>query len=242
MAKPYRKTAFISLGPTCVPAEILKAGGLRTCTYGFDWFRSGGIYVKHFLETDIDTFLKFHVYNPSILLEQCNNPETIKNNTTELQRADPIYGYPYLYNPHRNLHSKATRDYFKRSFIRLKNAIQNESLKKEFILADYTNKLHASFLNSWERICEFLAKTICNAEVKNFSISIIRISLAMYDHDARERSHWKKYLTKKYNKEIMINGIKCRYFEYSIHSNLDLEEIRKHTYRLIAKQIFRSID
>ena len=35
-----KKIAFISLGPTCVAAEILKAGGLRTCTFGFDWLRS----------------------------------------------------------------------------------------------------------------------------------------------------------------------------------------------------------
>ena len=38
---------YMSLGPTCVSAEILKAGGLRTCTYGFDWFRSDFIFWEH---------------------------------------------------------------------------------------------------------------------------------------------------------------------------------------------------
>ena len=30
---------------------------MRTCTYGFDWFRSGGFFIKRFLELNLDEFL-----------------------------------------------------------------------------------------------------------------------------------------------------------------------------------------
>ena len=46
--------AYISWGPTCVPAEILKASKLRACTFGFDWFRSGSYFVEENLRMPLD--------------------------------------------------------------------------------------------------------------------------------------------------------------------------------------------
>ena len=67
-------TTFISLGPTCLGAEILKAGRLRDCTYGFDWVRSGGYFIFKFFEMEHELFIDKYVVDPCVPLLQNENP------------------------------------------------------------------------------------------------------------------------------------------------------------------------
>ena len=68
------KTIFVSLGPTCLAAEILKAGDMRSCTYGFDWVRSGSFFVKEFLNIPTSLFIEKYVKQPCIPLKQNEDP------------------------------------------------------------------------------------------------------------------------------------------------------------------------
>ena len=48
----------ISFGPCCLGAELLQALELRTCSYGFDWSRSGSLEHKDFLKQGSSEFFK----------------------------------------------------------------------------------------------------------------------------------------------------------------------------------------
>ena len=167
----------MSLGPTCVSAEILKAGGLRTCTYGFDWFRSDFIFWELLIENGLEQFLEKYVYNICIPLMQTENPEDNPNQTSEVSMVKPCYGFNYLYNPHRNYKDKSTKEYFLRCFLRTINALRNDSIIKELVLADYINKQHAVFLDEAEKNTARIQKYLKNAGIKNIRITVIRIKL-----------------------------------------------------------------
>ena len=147
---------FISIGPTCVPAEILKAGQLRKCSYGFDWARSGSHHLRDFLQLNHEVFMQKHIYTPSVPLTQPVDPSTSILNTVEPEAYSPLYGYPYYYNPHRNLYLEETHDYLDRCFFRTREVFENHNRKKILILADYINKAGAIFLNKTGLISEYL--------------------------------------------------------------------------------------
>ena len=111
---------FISFGPNCLAADILKQSGLREATYGFDWFRSGSWHHREVLLNPLEDFLSAYVYRPSIPLYQPQDPLKNKNRTIELKARKLVYGYETLYNPHRHLYRQENHDYFKHCFVRLK--------------------------------------------------------------------------------------------------------------------------
>ncbi len=170
----------ISLGPSCIPAEMLKAANLRSCTYGFDWFRSGGFFVQQFISLDLDTFLCRYVFNPSIPLIQIGANSSINTDasTLEVSPIDPIYGFTYLYNPHRNYLYPSTFEYFSRAFGRLKNVISSSNKLKKFIIADYTNKPHYTHINNPYKVREYLEKCFGEFGIDNYQLHIIRLSLS----------------------------------------------------------------
>ena len=107
------KRIYISLGPTCVPAEILKAADMRSSTLGFDWFRSGDYFISEFFNSDVEEFIVQHVIKPSIALRQCQNPNMLINQTAELEVLKPNFGFNYLYNPHRSYAENTNLEYLK---------------------------------------------------------------------------------------------------------------------------------
>ena len=139
--------AFVSLGPTCIPAEILKAANLRRCSFGFDWSRSGYIHLKRFLGSSTDEFLETVVLNPNIPLCQPTTPDNTNMLTVEPAPIVPMYGFPYFYNPHRDLYDPSTVTYFRRAFQRMRTVIDDLTVHKVYILSDYTNKHAYTFFN-----------------------------------------------------------------------------------------------
>lgn len=51
------ETIFVSLGDHCLPANLLRAAGLRHAAYPFDWIFASPEVVKHAIEDDFRTFL-----------------------------------------------------------------------------------------------------------------------------------------------------------------------------------------
>jgi len=158
-------------------AEILKASGLRECTYGFDWCRSGYYYLEQFLSLDLEEFLSAFAYRPSIPLIQSEDPNKSAVQTAELIHPVFLYGFPYLYYPHRPVNTPDTKEYIKRSFTRLKNTLKDDDLCKICILSDYTNKPYASFLDHHAIIAptvhSLLASSVCL-----FKLILVRIELS----------------------------------------------------------------
>ncbi len=172
--------SFISLGPTCVPAEILKAAGLRHCTYGFDWFRSGDFFIESFFNMPCDLFLIQFVNQPAIVLNQNSNPRNQSNQTSELAPYQPKFGFNYLYNPHRDYSDNSTQEYFHRAFHRLSSELENYNSEKHFIIADYANKHGSVFLRDSKTDGSLLASVIESSTqypFLRFTLTVARIHL-----------------------------------------------------------------
>lgn len=217
---------FISLGPTCVPAEILKASSMRSCTYGFDWFRSGGYFIKQFLKLDLHHFLHRYVYNPCIPLSQLSQPSLSSVHTAEPSPIEAVYGFPYLYNPHRDYSEQSTRDYFYRCFERLDLVLSSDQ-SFIFVIADYTNKPGAVFLDRGALILKFLEESFNISRfkfLKPFHIFMIRISLEDID------GSFISYETQFVSEYSSILTFRCP-------SYMDDPSIRSSLYRYIGRRI-----
>ena len=178
---PILSAAYVSLGPTCLPAEILKAGCLRTCTFGFDWFRSGEYFIRKFLSVpDPSEFVDRFVLEPHIPLAQISPPDASNSNTAAIGKAYSIYGFDYLYNPHRPLYENKTLSYFYRSFERLHRLIYDSTAVKHFFLADYKNKHNHSFLLDPVTIVSSLRTLFESSCIINFDITLLRLELKEY--------------------------------------------------------------
>ena len=154
----FEEQQYISFGPSCISAEILKACNLRFCTFGFDWFRSGSFHHSLFFRMNLKDFLNFQVNNISIPLRQTENPEKLSNITSEYSELKQLYGYNVLYNPHRAYNKNSFR-YYKRAFERL--ALRLNKNKKEFkeptlLMADYLNKNHYIYFNDTGKAAAYL--------------------------------------------------------------------------------------
>lgn len=220
--------AHVSLGPTCVPAEILKASGLRTCTFGFDWFRSGSFFVEQFLDIPLALFLDKYVANPCIPLRQVLPlpPQAIAPHTIEPSAISPLYGYNYLYNPHRVLDDPLTVSYYERSFGRLRQAIGDASALKKYIIADYVNKQHAVHLSSVNQIIDWFGRLSLLHGLSG-ELYIVRIFLS------QERI----YRVERVDKTV-DSVITTAIFNVSYWEELDKEENRSFVYQKLGRDIF----
>ena len=219
--------AFISLGPTCVPAEILKASGLRTCSFGFDWARSGSVHLQNFMSMELSSFLDCNVYRPCIELEQWLSPLDSGVNTGEVRPRTTEYGFQYFYNPHRDISLKKTREYLFRSFSRLRSVMADKSCEKVFVLSDYVNKHHCEFLGK-KGIPEFIEETL-GSVVGIYSIVIIRIRLVNMISSS----------------DISLTrdgkGDRTQLVTVELPESCDDECIRSHTYRLLGRKVFGNV-
>lgn len=159
---PQPTSAFVSFGPCCLGAELLKALDVRVCTYGFDWCRSGALEHKDFLRLGAEKFFEKHVKSPIVRLKQISSPYLSPTKTTELDQVKPLYGYQYTYNPHRDLNLNKDLDYLRRCFLRLDTRI-SEGLKNPFVvlLSDYTNKKGYIHFNNPQQSAEYLSGCFC---------------------------------------------------------------------------------
>lgn len=226
------RIAHISLGPTCVPAEILKASGLRTCTFGFDWFRSSSYFVEEFFAISLSAFLDKYVTNPCIPLRQIlpSSPQDRRFHTIEPTAISPIYGYTYLYNPHRVLYDPQTASYYKRSYGRMRQAISDASAFKRYIVADYINKGHASHLNREEDIIHWF-KNLSIIHGLTGEFYILRICLTQSRTYAVDRV--------KIYEDLSITIYLCN---ITYWAELDKEDVRSHVYQKIGKSLFGKIN
>ena len=154
----FEKQRYISFGPSCLSAEILKACNLRFCSFGFDWFRSGSYHHSLFFKLPLKDFLKFHVYNLSLPLRQTTNPEKLSNKTSEYKEVNQIYGYNVLYNPHR-YYNKESFEYYERAFRRLtlRLDISTRILERPtLVMADYINKDHYVYFYDTDKAAAYL--------------------------------------------------------------------------------------
>ena len=215
-----------------MPAEIIKSLGLRRCTYGFDWFRSGSFFIEEFLRLPLPSFLERYVMNPCIPLRQENGYD---NNgaildTVEVRPVSSSYGYNYLYNPHRLLNRVETSGYFERSFTRLKQVWQDNSVMKRFIMADYVNKEHASFLHDSTEIADWF-KGLQDRYLFMGELYIVRITLEQ---------------SKIYRMDAVAHagGGQCQVFICNVRywKGLDCEDQRNLVYGKIARSLFRDVD
>lgn len=225
------KNTFISLGPSCIGAEILQAAGLRRHTYIFDWCRSGLIHYKEFLKCDPNEFVTDFIENPHISLEQAEKPSEKNNNTGHLKEKGNGYGYDYMHSPHRDLNNAETINYFRRAAKRTKQALENNTIIKTLIVCDYTNKRHYSYLDRTEEILREIVDVTDRAGIQNYRIVAIRITLT----ENQERIIPRKIACKSLSDE------KIKVFSVEVPANMDNEDKRNKTYRIIASLVFSDI-
>ncbi len=225
------KSTFISFGPNCLPAEILKSADLRHCTYGFDWFRSSSFYIEQFLSIDVDLFLEKYVYEISLPLCQTEAPSKLNSFTSEPNHVDPLFGYSFLYNPHRDYSLQDTFSYFSRSFHRLATTIKDPFVHKVILLVDYVNKPHYSFLENPRRIYSWLVSRLVASGIENYRILIVRINLCYQNRLIP--------ISNPVNVDLLGQDTGHPSFLVLHHfsSSCDQQELRNHMYRNIGKTL-----
>ena len=217
------KFAYISLGPTCLGAEILKAANLRNCTYGFDWFRSGSEHIKDFMELDLEEFLIKNVFYPNIPLVQGCDPSVLLNKTAELVPCKPMYGYQYLYNPHRSYNKQLNMNYFRRCFERLKLFVSKQNNYASFLLADFPGTSHGSFLDETKEVAVYLETLLRNNCICKFDLKFLRISFSLSASNPPCIQRFELSSTSKI-------------YYFSVSSAIqESDYMRKHLYSSIAK-------
>ena len=160
MTNSFEKT-FISFGPSCIGADILKSCKRRDCTYGFDWFRSGSIHHKLFFEMSVDEYVDYVVMKPAIYFKQSAKVAETNNKTTHPSRIHQLYGYDMLYNPHRD-YNRENRNYFYRAFKRIDDrmTIRKDMQTPYLIMADYVNKEHYIHIESPGEAARYLSNLV----------------------------------------------------------------------------------
>lgn len=172
----YNKTRdcnFISLGPTCIAASILRFAQLRSCSYPLDWAQSGFLTLEELLTREPVEFYLRNILTPSIHYDQ----EIVKGSTYH-RIVDPLqrnyYGFPYFYNPHRSI-TDDNRDYFMRCISRFKKAIAEPGMIY-FVLADYPDQPGNTFLSNLVHNPIPLIELLLKHVRSEFRVWLVRIS------------------------------------------------------------------
>jgi hypothetical protein len=134
-----QKKKYISLGPFCLSASILKSAKLRDGSYPLDWAQSGYTTIKELVELSKEAFYFRNIYTPSIHFYQTSTKNTSQNDMFPLISSvdTNIFGYPYFYNPHKRLGAES-KEYHLRTLTRWENATSTGS-SVTFLLTDYCN-------------------------------------------------------------------------------------------------------
>lgn len=105
---------IISIGPSCVAAELLKYNNSRTESYPFDWARSNILSVINVLKNGHDFYIKYNI-------------ET-KNSKIYWKKHFEIIYYPH--------HDYKNKDYFIRCSNRLFNILNSDQEVKFLYMSD----------------------------------------------------------------------------------------------------------
>ena len=166
--------SFISLGPSCLSASLLKTLNLRNCSYPFDWGQTGGLHLRDALIMEVNDYYYRHIAVPNVQLTQICNPESSDNNTATLRRKDHVYGHPFYHNPHRPIGSD--KDYYIRCLLRFKDTVYNKNVKKIFVLSDYLDRPGEKYYKDPNIVCTYLLDTLSEYIPRStFDIVLIRI-------------------------------------------------------------------
>ena len=216
---------YLSFGPNCLSAEILRSCQLRERTYGFDWFRSGSWHHREFLRNSTDDFLKRYVLSPNVPMVQTERPEQKDSKTVELQPKQMIYGYNILYNPHRYIYERENIEYFRRSFQRLKLALAKHDLDKTVILSDYTNKPGNHVIKNIHTSTNYLTGHLC---LGTPNVRLVFCSLSIGESTESPRV----------DEKIIMNGIQCKIIKMIIGKKDDEDkEKRRERYSALKNLI-----
>jgi len=164
----------ISLGPTCLPAHILKTCGLRNASYPLDWAHSGSTHFSDLLKLEPVEFYWAHVHKPSIQFVQQDDPALRRDCTSLLKPRPSIYGYEYFYNPHRVLGSNM--GYHMRTICRFKDALSGGVERLSFLLADYVSKPGGIFFDNPLAQLRFIDESLQEACRSRFNIVMLRVA------------------------------------------------------------------
>ncbi len=153
---------FISLGPWCHTAGIIKSTHFKTCSYPFDWSQTGSSHHRDIFLLPPESFYYRHIHSPArhFVYQATSSPNVHGHTNGCLVIDTPCYGYEFFYNPHRM--PGLEKAYFLRCICRFREVCQNESVTKIFIIADYTNKVHHDFLADYLAISEYISSVFAS--------------------------------------------------------------------------------
>jgi len=112
-------------------AGILQSGGLRLCSYPLDWGQSGSSVLLDLFELDPEACYWRHFHQPNLSYRQIlTTSSSTDQSYIKICPVDVLYGFPYFYNPHREMGN--SKSYFLRCLSRFKSVVSNASVTKLF--------------------------------------------------------------------------------------------------------------
>lgn len=157
---------FISIGPYCSTADILKANNLRTESYPFDYIFSSLEIVKHCINDKFNTFLDKKYYTPgtgdnstrhSFYCNFLDTPLLKQHHINNNYSKDYKVSSGNLFNHHNLIKSDDDYDKFKRRCDRLLSLINNN----EKIVFVYYN----CYTNDYNDIIDFYNNFASNKNI-----------------------------------------------------------------------------
>ena len=143
MAQQILHDVYISLGPACFTASLLKFADFRRYSLPFDWARTGSFHWEDSFNLTPDEFYTHNVLTPNHRMVQVGDPRTSEIQMSELAYKVPTFGYPYFFNPHKKIgHDK---DYIIRCLKRLKQIYQSSDVLIKFVLSKHKDKVEEDF-------------------------------------------------------------------------------------------------
>lgn len=194
---------FISIGPWCTTADILKSNNLRTEAYPFDYIFSSLEIVKHCINDKFNTFLdkkyytsgnKYDSTRHTFYCKFLDTPLLLEHHFKNNYSNDYKVSSGNLFNHHNLIQDNGDYEKFKRRCNRLLSLIENN----EKIVFVY----HNCYTNDFNDIIDFY-----NNFSNNKNIYIVGIFQNNYDKKILyENTNCKIY--QNYDTSIIFNEIK----------------------------------
>ena len=179
---------FISLGPSCASAGILKWSNLRRFSYPLDWSRSGSWHLEDLFNLTPEEYYIKHISTPNIQLKPKSPPGPDNHFTSSLIVPEQIYGYNYFFNPHKT--PSALKSYSIRCLKRLSLALSRNDVYLNFLMAvDGNIGTREESLDKPELIGSFISQVISTyVSPKRFGVSLCLCLTHDYAYVAYEQT------------------------------------------------------
>jgi hypothetical protein len=194
---------FISIGPYCSTADILKANNLRTEAYPFDYIFSSLEIVKHSINDKFNIFLdkKYYTYGTnktstrhSFYCKFLHTPLLLKHHIKFGYSNNYKVSNGNLFNHHNLIEDNGNYEKFKRRCNRLLSLIENN----EKIVFVYYN----CYTNNYDDIIDFY---------NNFSYNKNIYIVGIFQNN--------------YDKKILYENINCKIYQ-NYHASIIFNEIK----------------